>query len=975
MTITTNSGKGASLTHEELDVNIATINAKAERVVGMLLDCSETFSKLTITADTLIAAPTGAPFDGQLMQVGIVTQNDYVLSWDPIYRFFENVSSNIFGEVRLAMIYNAQDSKWDVVNCLNVISKELDSDFSMLIDTTLASGDPYIRISGTNPNVTIYWGDDTQDTYTTTGRKYHTYAAPGQYLIRITGYLESMSSSGYGFQWAVKIYSIGQDLGWKSFSRLFEMAAANAILPTTILPPNVTNLFACFYFNTTFNSPIGWNTVNVTNMNDTFSGTAVFNQPLNHLNVSNVTSMSYMFAYTEAFNQPLNNWNVSNVTSFSNMFWGSSFDQDLGMWPLRISGVNMGSMLNNCGMSPENYARTLIGWSNYVDTNANPINVTLGAANVEYGDTYVPGGTFFDAQGARDHLTATRGWTITDAGWQQVAPRGQSSELLRTYDTTLGDGTTTIVIPIGNQFNVYLTVYWGDGTSNTYESGDEKSHTYASHGQYLVRVRGTHASSTFDVNPIGRNNPKLIDFHSVGSIWFESIDGEFLSFRSLLANAVDFNQPIGMWDTSKVTNMDSLANHASSFNQPLNDWDVSLVTTLEFAFFNATAFNQDLGAWPLRIAGVSMSYMLDNCGMSTENYSRTLIGWANYVAANGGPINVTLGAANKTYNNTAYVTGQTYNNAAAARAYLTTSPSVPISWSATYLTGLQPNTIQDAEYHDGLWVAVQNNGNIGTATNSIGPYTLQTSSFDTSYISALAYGNGVWVAVGDSGKLATSTNGVDWTQRVSSFGTSFISDVAYGNGVWVAVGDSGKLATATDPTGTWTQRTSGHGTSSIQTVIYANGIWVATSVGNKLTRAVDPTGAWTLSNPGFFSAPNKIAYGNGVWVAVMNSGYLYTATTPEGTWTSRTSSFGTTAIYDVHYANSTWVAGGASGKIATATNPTGTWTQRTSGFNFDNIYSIKYILGSWSIFGSYGIVSKATVTHGPAWTITDGGQV
>ena len=74
-----------------------------------------------------------------------------------------------------------------------------------------------------------------------------------------------------------------------------------------------------------------------------------------------------------------------------------------------------------------------------------------------------------------------------------------------------------------------------------------------------------------------------------------------------------------------------------------------------------------------------MDGMLNNSGMSTENYSRTLIGWANSVAANNSaPAGITLGAAGRTYNDTAYVSGQTYNNAVAARAYLTGSPP---SWS------------------------------------------------------------------------------------------------------------------------------------------------------------------------------------------------------------------------------------------------------------------------------------------------------
>jgi len=95
----------------------------------------------------------------------------------------------------------------------------------------------------------------------------------------------------------------------------------------------------------------------------------------------------------------------------------------------------------------------------------------------------------------------------------------------------------------------------------------------------------------------------------------------------------------------------------------------------------ASAFNQNIGAWSLRTAGVTLTNMLNNCGMSTENYSRTLIGWANSVDANGDlPSGSTLGATGRTYNNTAYVSGQTYNDAVSARAYLTGAAPDP-AWT------------------------------------------------------------------------------------------------------------------------------------------------------------------------------------------------------------------------------------------------------------------------------------------------------
>jgi surface protein len=151
----------------------------------------------------------------------------------------------------------------------------------------------------------------------------------------------------------------------------------------------------------------------------------------------------------------------------------------------------------------------------------------------------------------------------------------------------------------------------------------------------------------------------------------------------MFRNANAFNQDISGWDTSSVTNTSGMFRNTVAFNQNIGAWNTSSVTNMTQMFDGATGFNQNLGSWALRLAGVNMTNMfLGNTNtLSTENYSRTLIGWANYVSANSDtPANVTLGAGNRTYNNTAYTTGETYNDAVAARAYLTGTPP---TWTIT----------------------------------------------------------------------------------------------------------------------------------------------------------------------------------------------------------------------------------------------------------------------------------------------------
>ena len=84
----------------------------------------------------------------------------------------------------------------------------------------------------------------------------------------------------------------------------------------------------------------------------------------------------------------------------------------------------------------------------------------------------------------------------------------------------------------------------------------------------------------------------------------------------------NFNQPIGSWNVSNVTDMSGMFCFAASFNQNIGSWDVSNVTNMEQMFYVASAFNQPIGSW-------NVSNVTDMSGMfgSAASFNQNIGSW------------------------------------------------------------------------------------------------------------------------------------------------------------------------------------------------------------------------------------------------------------------------------------------------------------------------------------------------------------
>ena len=236
-----------------------------------------------------------------------------------------------------------------------------------------------------------------------------------------------------------------------------------------------------------------------------------------------------------------------------------------------------------------------------------------------------------------------------------------SAQMILKFNTTLSGGTS-ITLPLNGTVNV--VVDWGDGTHDQFATAGDKIHTYTTEGNYTVEITGTldrfgSSVSNFDFS-------KLTEVTSFGNLGLKSLNGAFsgavnlehvpdilpttvTELGSAFNGATKFNQYIGNWNVSNITSMSAMFEKATSFNQDISSWDVSNVTDMLGMFSGATSFNQDLSSWDVSKV-YDMGSMFAGVTLSTENYSKILIGWSARIVQtdiefDGGKSKYYLGAA------------------------------------------------------------------------------------------------------------------------------------------------------------------------------------------------------------------------------------------------------------------------------------------------------------------------------------------
>lgn len=258
----------------------------------------------------------------------------------------------------------------------------------------------------------INWGDGTTDYITTYNQAEitHTYSNIGIYKVEINGKIKGFKFNSTGDRLKmleIKNFGILELMDGSSDNNVFAGCTNLIVNATDRIYLSGSEINSNYLFNNCSNLVLKkflMNSKDLENLRFVFRNCSKMNIPIN-LNCESALSLEGMFYGCSIFNSSVSLSNTSNCTNMTNMFYNcSAFNQDLSN--LLVNSVTtMANMFTGCtNFSKENYSKFLINCaSQNVQT-----NVVLNAVS-KYNA---------DGQTARDYLTNTKNWTITDGGFE-----------------------------------------------------------------------------------------------------------------------------------------------------------------------------------------------------------------------------------------------------------------------------------------------------------------------------------------------------------------------------------------------------------------------------------------------------------------------------------------------------------------------------------------------------------------------------
>jgi hypothetical protein len=479
--------------------------------------------------------------------------------------------------------------------------------------------------SGLNYNYVVDWGDDTIEPITGDGTSNPTHyyntgtASPiTDFIIKI--YYEFPTiyfNDSSAVDEVTDIIQFG-DVIWGSFVRSYEGLGAklsNGNISATDAPILTdVNSFSYAFKDSTLENP-------------DFSG----------WDVSNISFFIEMFSSSPLFNGDVTTWNTESATDFNGMFlYAESFNKDIGGWNTALA-TNFKNMFNNATV----FNQDIGAWNTESGTdfssmfaNATAFNQDIGAWNTALATDF--SSMFYNATDFNKDI----------GGWNTALATKFNNMFLNAiaFNQDIGAWNTALATDFSNMFTNAKVFNQDIGAWNTALATDFSN-------MFLIAIA----------------------FNQDIGAWNTESGTKFNN----MFNQTPFNQDIGAWNTESATDFSNMF-YATPFNQDIGAWNTESATDFSGMFAGATAFNQNLGAWNFGAGLTDLTTIFNNSGMSTANYTDTIVGWANNIFDNAGsPSTVDMSNQFSMTFDTSRGGGANFTTAGDARDYLTTT----LSWT------------------------------------------------------------------------------------------------------------------------------------------------------------------------------------------------------------------------------------------------------------------------------------------------------
>ena len=428
-----------------------------------------------------------------------------------------------------------------------------------------------------------------------TGKTFEKDVPQGRYLVEV--YPENVTGLAFGDSNArstsFEVTAWGDvqwlDLSW-AFSSCQKMTLADhAGKPDLSRVTSLHRMFlGCLEMNSA--SLADWDVSHITDMNGLFGRTVLFNQDLSRWDVSHVTDMREMFKDARAFNQPLGAWTFAQNVEFE-------------MPP---------------ATSEANYQLSLNAWG---AKSTSPVGVKLRVPNLFYGT----------AKAAREKLVSEKNWYIAGDFEKMGTPRGNRPFVFE-IETKGETEDVEVTLPlIGKDMALsYQKIEANAVVMPVAHQNGPYTFKASPKTHYLVKVNPQGVITFQNEQMMGAS---LMGIWQWGDVAWLTMERAFYNAGNLkelpLFGAHGESETVGdAPDLSLVKSCAEMFSGARNVKGDIAKWDVSGVEDMTNMFFEARSFFSSLASWKLTAC---RSIGLEACGMSPENYSETLEGWASQI--------------------------------------------------------------------------------------------------------------------------------------------------------------------------------------------------------------------------------------------------------------------------------------------------------------------------------------------------------